>query len=99
MQTKLKTLARAIGLGTRTPLTASAVLVAVLLGWLTSGHPGVALAQDQTKVDKPANEGTPSVLPRPDFHFPGNVGRTYLDSDKAQFPQPVQAPKGALNIV
>jgi hypothetical protein len=25
--------------------------------------------------------GTPSVLPRPDFHFPGEVGRTYLDSD------------------
>ena len=38
--------------------------------------------------------GTPSVLPRPDFHFPGEVGRTYLDSDPAQFPQPVQAPKG-----
>jgi arylsulfatase len=43
--------------------------------------------------------GTPSVLPRPDFHFPGNVGRTYLDSDPAQFPQPVQAPKGAPNVV
>ncbi|MGA7139632.1 MAG: sulfatase-like hydrolase/transferase, partial [Terriglobales bacterium] len=38
-------------------------------------------------------------LPRPDFHFPGNVGRTYLDSDKPQFPQPVQAPKGAPNVV
>ena len=43
--------------------------------------------------------GTPSVLPRPDFHFPGNVGRTWRDSDPAQFPQPVQAPKGAPNIV
>jgi arylsulfatase len=43
--------------------------------------------------------GTPSVLPRPDFHFPGNVGRTYQDSDPPQFPQPVQAPKGAPNIV
>ena len=43
--------------------------------------------------------GTPLVLPRPDFHFPGNVGRTYLDSDKPQFPQPVQAPKGAPNVV
>lgn len=28
-------------------------------------------------------QNTPSVLPRPDFHFPGNVGRTYLDSDPA----------------
>ena len=27
------------------------------------------------------------------------MGRTYLDSDKAQFPQPVQAPKGAPNVV
>src|SRR5258708_2340923 len=43
--------------------------------------------------------GTPSVLPRPDFHFQGSVGRTCRDSDPAQFPQPVQAPKGAPNIV
>lgn len=42
---------------------------------------------------------TPNILPRPDFHFPGEVGRTYLDSDPAQFPQPVTAPKGAPNIV
>src|SRR6476620_6884431 len=38
-------------------------------------------------------------LPRPDFHFPGNVGRTYLDSDPPQFPQPVRAPKGAPNVL
>ena len=44
-------------------------------------------------------DGTPDVLPRPDFHFPGNIGRTYLDSDPAQFPQPVKAPKGAPNVV
>jgi hypothetical protein len=43
--------------------------------------------------------GTSSVLPRPDFHFSGNVGRTYLDSDPPQFPQPVQAPKGTPNVV
>ncbi|MDM0108156.1 arylsulfatase [Variovorax sp. J22R24] len=47
----------------------------------------------------PANGSTPEILPRPDFHFPGEVGRTYLDSDPARFPQPVQAPKGAPNIV
>ncbi|BBO33543.1 arylsulfatase [Lacipirellula parvula] len=46
-----------------------------------------------------AAEPTPAVLPRPDFHFSGNVGRTYLDSDPAQFPQPVKAPKGAPNVV
>lgn len=43
--------------------------------------------------------GTPSVLPRPDFHFPGNIGRTFNDSDKAAFPQPVKAPKGAPNVL
>src|SRR5262249_24464402 len=43
--------------------------------------------------------GTPSVLPRPDFHYQGTVGRTYRDSDLGQFPQPVQAPKGAPNVV
>src|SRR5262249_57646211 len=57
---------------------------------LLGGLSGTAEAQER---------GTPSVLPRPDFHFPGNVGRTYLDSDPGQFPQPVQAPKGAPNIV
>ena len=45
------------------------------------------------------NAPTPNVLPRPDFHFPGEIGRTYLDSDPAQFPQPVQAPEGAPNIL
>ena len=42
---------------------------------------------------------TPDILPRPDFHFTGEVGRTYQDSDPAQFPKPVQPPKGAPNIV
>jgi arylsulfatase len=45
------------------------------------------------------SRGTPSVLPRPDFHFPGNVGRTILDSDKPQFPQPAQPPENAPNVV
>src|SRR5206468_4263906 len=59
-----------------------------------------ALAQEKKPADPPAVEkGTPLVLPRPDFHFPGEIGRTYLDSDKAQFPQPVQPPKGAPNVV
>lgn len=47
----------------------------------------------------PAASGTSTYLPYPDFHFPGYVGRTYLESDPAQFPQPVQAPKGAPNVV
>lgn len=43
--------------------------------------------------------GTPDILPRPDFRFQGEVGRTYKDSDPAAFPQPVQPPAGAPNIV
>jgi arylsulfatase A-like enzyme len=56
----------------------------------------VHAAENVSTVPTP---GTPSVLPRPDFHFTGNVGRTYKDSDPPQFPQPVQAPKGAPNVV
>lgn len=61
-----------------------------LAGWATCS------AAQETAAPR---TGTPSVLPRPDFHFQGNVGRTFLDSDSPQFPQPVQAPKGAPNIV
>lgn len=73
-------------------------MATLLAGSTLFGLAGGALAQQQPA---PANvpAGTPTVLPRPDFRFQGNVGRTYLDSDPAQFPQPVQAPKGAPNIV
>jgi arylsulfatase len=60
-------------------------LFVLAIGWATSS--------------RGEDAGTPAVLPRPDFHFPGEVGRTYLDSDKAQFPQPVKAPEGAPNIL
>lgn len=60
---------------------------------------GTALIGALTGTAKAQERGTPSVLPRPDFHYPGNVGRTYLDSDAPQFPQPVQASKGAPNVV
>src|SRR5882672_6681293 len=86
---------------TRMTLGAAALLSLVaLLGWraayrgLTTVH-----AQETRQTGTFPPPSTPSVLPRPDFHFPGNVGRTYVDSDPAQFPQPVQAPKGAPNIV
>src|SRR5262249_46075100 len=82
------------------------LLGATTVAWKKTALPSLALAlsliapamaQGQDKTFPPPN--TPSVLPRPDFHFPGNVGRTVLDSDAAKFPQPVQAPKGAPNIV
>jgi arylsulfatase A-like enzyme len=75
------------------------VLLALVLG--VSAAPGILVlsAGAAEAVTPPAQPGTPSLLPRPDFHFSGNVGRTSKDSDKAQFPQPVAAPKGAPNVV
>jgi arylsulfatase len=86
----------------RTTLPVAAVLAAgALLGWLAaSGWLATAIARDdKAKSEAPPTGGTPLTLPRPDFHFPGNVGRTYLDSDPPQFPQPVKPPKGAPNVV
>lgn len=42
---------------------------------------------------------TPAVLPRADFRYTGEVGKTYKESDPPQFPQPVEAPEGAPNVV
>src|SRR5262249_45822501 len=80
-----------------TPVAAAVLAVGTVGGWLAaSGQP----AGDRTGPGKNwPTASPPTVLPRPDFHFPGNVGRTILDSDKPQFPQPVQAPKGAPNVV
>src|SRR4051794_17050777 len=87
----------------RTIIAVTAVLaVGSVGGWLVASG---RLAPDLRAEEKDGSAaaapaaGTPTVLPRPDFRFPGNVGRTYLDSDKPQFPQPVQAPKGAPNVV
>jgi arylsulfatase len=68
-----------------------------LLGRVTAtGWLATACAQEKSATTTGI---TPATLPRPDFRFPGNVGRTILDSDKPQFPQPVQPPKGAPNVV
>ncbi len=40
-------------------------------------------------VGAAAPEAAPRALPRPDFHFEGKVGKTYLQSDPPQFPEPV----------
>src|SRR5262249_23891018 len=88
---------------TRTILSAATVIAAsALLGWLTASARLSTILADDKKAEPAVaqtNGGTPSVLPRPDFHFSGNVGRTILDSDKPQFPQPVQPPKGPPNVV
>jgi arylsulfatase len=54
---------------------------------------------NKSRASSQPNGDTPSILPRPDFHFAGDVGRTYLESDPPQFPQPTRAPKGAPNIL
>ncbi len=83
-----------------TSLAAVVLLAAALVGWLAaSSQMAAAFAQEKAKPTSPAAGGTPEVLPRPDFHFNGTVGRTFRDSDKPRFPQPVQAPQGAPNVV
>jgi arylsulfatase len=66
--------------------SARAALASVLGGslWTASGR-------GQTRAQE--------ALPRPDFRFKGQVGRTYQDSDPATFPQIVRPPKDAPNIV
>jgi arylsulfatase len=87
-------------MGRRITLAAALVSAGALMGFLTSwDRMMTAHAQEGSKAGSFPPPSTPTVLPRPDFHFKGNVGRTYLDSDAPQFPQPVQAPKGAPNIV
>ena len=63
------------------------------LSILVLGSTPTVHAQPPSKVDSAKS------LPRPDFQFPGKVGRTYKTSDPSQFPQPVKAPEGAPNIV
>jgi arylsulfatase A-like enzyme len=69
----------------------------VFSGLAASDRMGELFAQ-QPKTDS-QSEGTPKVLPRPDFEYKGQVGKTYKDSDPPQFPQPVKAPKDAPNVV
>lgn len=68
---------------------------------LSAAAVGVLMALPLAAQQVPAwpDPTTPSALPRPDFHFDGDVGRTIDDSDPAQFPQPVQPPEDAPNIV
>lgn len=73
-------------------------IIVCILFLISIGGFQSASAQDQ-KSTTPAGKRTSNILPRPDFQFKGHVGRTYLESDPAQFPQPVKAPKGAPNIV
>jgi arylsulfatase len=82
---------------TRTKNPAAAVrLTSLLFALALLSSPAPAQSQQNSAMQA---SGTPSVLPPPDIHFSGHVGRTYRDSDPAAFTQPAQAPKGAPNIV
>src|SRR4029077_7648833 len=64
---------------------------------------GAVSAQSQTSTPPPATTVPPpppaESLPRPDFRFKGQVGRTYQDSDAPTFPQVLRSPKGAPNVL
>src|SRR5882757_1533803 len=62
---------------------------------------GIVTLAQTALAQSPASQlpGGSLSLPRPDFRFKGEVGRTYQDSDPATFPQIVRPPKGAPNIV
>jgi hypothetical protein len=59
----------------------------------------LAIGPIDTAMGQGASPPATLSLPRPDFHFQGQVGRTYQDSDPATFPQIVRPPKGAPNIL
>jgi arylsulfatase A-like enzyme len=62
--------------------------------------PGAVFAQQTTPPPvKQVPPRDPVVLPRPDFHYQGTVGRTIAESDPPEFPQPIRPPAGAPNIV
>jgi arylsulfatase A-like enzyme len=64
---------------------------------------GKVSAQSQTSAPPPATTVPPpppaQSLPRPDFRFKGQVGRTFQDSDPPTFPQILRPPKGAPNVL
>src|SRR5512135_350077 len=71
----------------------------LLLGLLAALPVALVGQQQQPAPARQAPPGKNVVLPRPDFHYQGNVGRTIAESDPPQFPQMVRPPAGAPNIV
>lgn len=66
---------------------------------VVTGALAVQSVAAQEVVTRPVAPGVTNVLPLPDFHFKGSVGRTIDESDPPEFPQPVRPPQGAPNIV
>jgi arylsulfatase A-like enzyme len=82
------------------------VILALALALVQAGVVCAQQAQSATSQNQtppPATTVPPpppaESLPRPDFRFQGQVGRTYQDSDPPTFPQVVRPPKGAPNVL
>ena len=74
----------------------SPIVLGCAFGWLTTSERRSSIFAQESK---PAAQSPPSpTLPYPDPPFRGAIGRTTADS-KSDFPQPVQAPKGAPNVL
>lgn len=78
---------------TRLTFLALAVLVAPIF------FPQSIKSQEKAAATSVPPPPPAQSLPRPDFHFKGQVGRTYQDSDPPTFPQVVRPPKGAPNVL
>ncbi|MBX9622816.1 MAG: arylsulfatase [Gemmataceae bacterium] len=84
---------------TRSLLVSAAVAAGGLLGWLAAtGRLAEVAAQDRKPAEPAAGPGTPLVLPPQPPPFKGTINLRAKDS-KSDFPQPVQAPKGAPNVL
>jgi arylsulfatase A-like enzyme len=66
---------------------------------LLASAPAGASAQQPPVRARTVPPDTNRVLPRPDFHFKGTVGRTAAESDAPEFPGIVRPPAGAPNVV
>jgi len=75
-------------------MTARTALISALLVSILGVSPRAVFGADAT-----ASSSATQVLPFPDFHYKGSVGRTIDESEPPQFPQPVRPPAGAPNIV
>ena len=72
--------------------------VAGLLGWLTASGRLTGVMAQEIKADAVPGKGTSIVLPAPAPAFKGVINLRAKEST-SDFPQPVQAPKGAPNVL
>ena len=75
----------------------TAVILCAVLGFTARARGQAATPAGPTATPAPAAAAPAAthVLPLPDFHFRGSVGRTIAESDPPEFPQPVRPPQGA----